>query len=118
KPAIEHFEGLVFNEAYCMKLAAAIGLNVAKAEIGNVEGIDYLLVERYDRKLSQSSPEGQSKLQREHQEDFCQALNIVPENKYQNEGGPSLKQCFELLRVVSTTPVRDLQGLLDAVIFN
>ena len=35
-----------------MKLAAAIGLNVAKAEIGNVEGIDYLLVERYDRKLS------------------------------------------------------------------
>ena len=118
KPAIEHFEGLVFNEAYCMKLATAIGMDVAKAEIGKVEGIDYLLVERYDRKMSQPSLEGKSKLQREHQEDFCQALNIVPENKYQNEGGPSLKQCFELLREVSTTPVRDLQRLLDAVIFN
>lgn len=118
KPAIEHFEGLVFNEAFCMKLAGAIGLNVAKAEIGNVEDIDYLLVERYDRKLAPLSPGGPSKLQREHQEDFCQALNIVPENKYQNEGGPALKQCFELLREVSTSPVRDLQGMLDAVIFN
>jgi serine/threonine-protein kinase HipA len=38
--------------------------------------------------------------------------------KYQNEGGPSLKQCFELLREASTAPVLDLQSLLDAVIFN
>ena len=49
KPAIERFEGTVFNEALCMKLANAIGMPTAKAEIGNVEGIDYLLVERYDR---------------------------------------------------------------------
>ena len=118
KPAIERFEGLVFNEALCMRLAHAIGLNVAKVDIGNADGIDYLLVERYDRKLSPLVPGGPNKLQREHQEDFCQALNIVPENKYQNEGGPSLKQCFELLREVSTSAVRDLQALLDAVIFN
>jgi serine/threonine-protein kinase HipA len=117
KPAIERFEGTVFNEALCMKLAHTIGLHTAKAEVGHVEGIDYLLVERYDRKRIQIPPEPPH-LVRMHQEDFCQALGIVSENKYQNEGGPSLKQCFALLREVSSAPVIDLQGLLDAVIFN
>ncbi len=118
KPAIEHFEGLVYNEALCMKLARAVGLKVAEVEIGRAEDIDYLLVKRYDRYESAETPGEPAKLQREHQEDFCQALNVPPENKYQNEDGPSLKQCFELLRSVSSLAVRDLQGLLDAVIFN
>jgi serine/threonine-protein kinase HipA len=117
KPAIEHFEGVVFNEALCMKLAHAIGLQTAKAEVGRVENIDYLLIERYDRSVLKE-PGGAENLEREHQEDFCQALGIIPENKYQNEGGPSLKQCFDLLRGLSSAPVIDLQHLLDAVIFN
>jgi HipA-like C-terminal domain len=56
--------------------------------------------------------------ERLHQEDFCQALGIVSEFKYQKEGGPSLKQCFGLLRDVSSAPVIDLARLLDAVIYN
>jgi len=117
KPAIEHFEGIVFNEAFCMKLAHAIGLKTAKAEVGKVEDVDYLLVERYDRMMLQDGS-GAEYLERQHQEDFCQALGIIPDNKYQNEGGPSLKQCFDLLRELSSAPVIDLQGMLDAVIFN
>jgi serine/threonine-protein kinase HipA len=42
----------------------------------------------------------------------------VSELKYQKEGGPSLKQCFALLREVSSAPVLDLARLLDAVIYN
>lgn len=118
KPAIERFEGVVFNEAVCMKLARAIGMNVAAAAEGRVEGIDYLLVERYDRISSAASSDGRRTLERAHQEDFCQALGIVPENKYQAEGGPSLKQCFELVREASSVPIIDLQALLDAVVFN
>ncbi|HOW63885.1 MAG TPA: type II toxin-antitoxin system HipA family toxin [Candidatus Paceibacterota bacterium] len=118
KPAIERFKGLVFNEALCMRLAEAVGLNVAKVEIGKVEGIDYLLVQRYDRAFDAVSPGSPAKMKRLHQEDFCQALGEAPERKYQNEGGPSIQQCFELLRAVSSTPVIDLQALLDAVIFN
>jgi serine/threonine-protein kinase HipA len=117
KPAIEHFEGIVFNEAFCMKLAHAIGLQTAKAEVGKVEDIDYLLIERYDRTVLKDAG-GDEYLERQHQEDFCQALGVIPDNKYQNEGGPSLKQCFDLLRELSSAPVIDLQGLLDAVIFN
>ena len=116
KPAVERFAGVVFNEAYCMRLGAAVGLSVAKTEIRCVEDVEYLLVERYDRTHRQS-PKGET-LERLHQEDFCQALGIVSENKYQKEGGPSLKQCFALLREVSSAPVLDLAHLLDAVIFN
>jgi serine/threonine-protein kinase HipA len=116
KPAVERFAGVVFNEAYCMRLAAAADLSVAKTEVGRVEDVEYLLVERYDR-THRRTTEGAT-LERLHQEDFCQALGIVSENKYQKEGGPSLKQCFALLREVSSAPVLDLARLLDAVIFN
>ncbi len=117
KPAIKQFPGLSFNEAFCMQTAAAIGLNTAKTGLGNTNGIDYLLIERYDRKLVGVSI-GNQFLERIHQEDFCQALGIESEKKYQVEGGPSLPQSFSLLRQLSSAPVIDLQQLLDAIIFN
>jgi serine/threonine-protein kinase HipA len=117
KPAVERFAGVVFNEAFCMRLAAVTGLPAAKVETRIVEDIEYLLVERYDR-VHQKNAEGATTLDRLHQEDFCQAQGIVSEMKYQKEGGPSLKQCFALLREVSSAPVIDLSRLLDAVIYN
>lgn len=117
KPAVERFEGVVQNELLCMRFAAAIGLPTAKVQARSVEGMDFLLIERYDRVYRKDSIHGPI-LERLHQEDFCQALGIVSEMKYQKEGGPSLKQCFALLRKVSSEPVIDLARLLDALIFN
>lgn len=117
KPAIANFEGVVFNEATCMKLAAAIGLPTAPVEIRKAEDIDYLLIKRYDRKIAEV-PTTLVDIHRLHQEDFCQALGIISEHKYQREGGVSLKDGFDLIREVSNAPVVDLQRLLDAVIFN
>ena len=117
KPAVERFEGVVFNEALCMKLAAASGLPAAAVETRTADGVDFLLVERYDR-YHRAAPNGEPVLERLHQEDFCQAQGIVSEFKYQKEGGPSLRQCFALLREVSSAPVIDLARLLDAVIYN
>ncbi len=116
KPAVSRFPGVVINEALCMQLAAAAGLSVAKAEARTANGVEYLIVERYDR--VQRHREGEFTLQRLHQEDFCQAHGVIPDLKYQKEGGPSLKQCFALLREVSSAPVIDLARLLDAVIYN
>ncbi len=113
KPAIAAYEGVVFIEAFCMALANACGLNAARVQIGNVNGIDYLLAERYDRIRHEAGH-----IQRRHQEDFCQALGIPSEIKYQSEGGPSLRDCFALIREASSVPARDLIALLDAVIFN
>ena len=116
KPAMPRFDGLVKNEAFCMELAAVAGLPTARVATGKCEEIDYLLVERYDRYYpGQGAKPGLTRL---HQEDVCQALGLPPHMKYQNEGGPSLEQCFALLRDVSSTPAPDLLNLLDAVTFN
>lgn len=113
KPQGPHFECLVENEFFCMRLAALAGLGVAPVKIATAGPTRFLQVERYDRK----SPDGDS-LVRIHQEDFCQALGIPPEMKYQQEGGPNLKRCFELVRAVSAVPGPDVLRLFDAVVFN
>src|ERR1035437_5258796 len=91
KPQSLHFDHLAENEYFCMKLAANAGLEVAAVEIGKAENIIFLQVERYVRK---NLPDGRT--ERIHQEDFCQAMGIPPELKYQQEGGPNLKKCFDL----------------------
>ena len=103
-------EGSVFNEGFCMALASALHLNVAPTAIAQVGDRPYLLVERYDRQKGSK--------QRLHQEDFCQALGVPPETKYQNEGGPDLLQSFALLRRATRPSAPQVLQLLDAVIFN
>jgi len=72
-----------------------------------------LLIERYDRRVH---PDGS--IHRIHQEDFCQALGVPPETKYENEGGPSLAQIFEALARGSRSPLPDKKDLLKWVLFN
>lgn len=113
KPVIHGIEGSVFNEGFCLALAEALKLTVACSQIMTVQHQSFLLVERYDRQMQ---PDGS--LIRLHQEDFCQALGVVPEYKYQNEGGPSLKQCFELIRQATRPNAPQVLMMLDYVIFN
>ena len=113
KPAGSLFAGIVANESLCMSLARAVGLRTANVHVGIAEEIEYLVVERYDRAHAEDRG-----LQRIHQEDFCQALGVISEHKYQAEGGPSLAQCVDLVRRACTTPARDILGLIDAIIFN
>lgn len=113
KPPIRDLPATVENEAFCLVLARQIGLHVVDAEVGHAEGQPYLLVRRYDRR---SAPGGA--LNRLHQEDFCQALGLPPEQKYEAEGGPTLADCFALVRRAASRPVVHLARLLDAVVFN
>ena len=62
------------------------------------------LTRRYDR-------ENQQRL---HQEDFCQALGIVPFNKYESEGSPSFSDCSQF----SSRPAADKKLLLQWTLFN
>jgi serine/threonine-protein kinase HipA len=50
-----------------------------------------------------------------HQEDFCQALGVPAQRKYQAEGGPGLSDCFALVRRAVGTPAREVPRLLDQV---
>lgn len=120
KPTIQGIEGSVYNEGFCMALARAMGLDVAPTEIRRVQGQPFLLVQRYDRLPTQppnaADPHGVT--QRLHQEDFCQALGVPPELKYQNEGGPGLAQAFALVRNATRPSAPQLIKLLDFVLFN
>lgn len=113
KPAIVAVEDSVINEGFCMALAEAMQLKPAKAKIHVVLDRPFLLVERYDRVVIAPGHR-----QRLHQEDFCQALGVVPEMKYQNEGGPDLAQCFDLVRRATRPSAPQVLRLFDCVIFN
>lgn len=113
KPPISRFAATTENEAFVMRLAAAIDLDVALVELRTVQDRTFLLVQRYDRDVGDDGF-----ARRIHQEDFCQALGVPPETKYASEGGPTFKDCFALLRRVAARPAVDVLKLLDAVIFN
>lgn len=53
-----------------------------------------------------------------HQEDLCQALGIHPASKYESEGGPSAARVVQVLRAHSSSPERDINAFVDALIFN
>lgn len=113
KPPIDRFSGTTENEAFAMRLAAALNLKVAAVEPRRVKGRPYLLIERYDRAVAADGG-----IQRLHQEDFCQALGLAPEHKYAAEGGPIFRDCFGLVRQVCKPPAPAILGLVDAAIFN
>lgn len=108
KPDNEYIHNLVINEAFCMKLAKLCGLPVAEVELLQIQEQTILLIERYDRKDDI----------RLHQEDFCQALGIVPFNKYENEGGPGLADCRDIIEQHSQRPAADKKTLLQWFLFN
>lgn len=115
KPKISGFDFTVQNEYFCMRLAQKIDLKTPSVRIIKLLGEEFYVVERYDRQLTRGV------IKRLHQEDFCQILNIPPEIKYENEGGPSLTDCFKALDHFikeGQMPGIDKLRLLKLVFFN
>jgi serine/threonine-protein kinase HipA len=96
KPEIARFPDTVPNEAFCMRLAAQLDLPVAAVEIVTTAGGHRLIaVSRFDRAVDAGGS-----VERLHQEDLCQATGTPPRQKYQDDGGPSLRRIAEILRAV------------------
>jgi serine/threonine-protein kinase HipA len=112
KPGAPHLDGHAENEHFCLRLAREAGLPVAGSRIVHFEDEVAICVERYDRQRL-----GQGVL-RVHQEDCCQALGVLPVNKYENAGGPGARAIANLLRERSTSAVEDLETLIGALAFN
>lgn len=112
KPMIDDIKDSVHNELFCMRLAKLVSINVPSAQIRHVNDTPYFLVERYDRVHDNGT------IKRLHQEDFCQALGIMPDVKYEREGGPSFARCQDVLRDASAKPAADQIALLERFIFN
>jgi serine/threonine-protein kinase HipA len=95
------------NEWLCSRILRALGLPVADTEIAQFGATKVLVVRRFDRRWV-GVPEGaQDKprfrpppggwIARLPQEDFCQALGVAPDSKYQADGGPSMLDCLGVL---------------------
>ena len=103
---------LSINEFVCMKLAQSCGLNVPSVELKTINNTTFLLEERYDRIVNKKS------IKRLHQEDFCQALGIMSDRKYQNDNGPDITKIYSLIQKECTIPLLDTKEFLKYVIFN
>jgi serine/threonine-protein kinase HipA len=113
KPDLSQAPGAIFCEHLCLKTASRLGIDAASVKLSKAEDQVYLLVERYDRQRVKET----KLVERVHQEDFCQALAIPSKKKYQEDGGPTLPDCFALLDKTAV-PARERMKLLTAVIFN
>lgn len=112
KMPIARFPGTVVNEAFCLAFGYRLGVPTVEAWPRRAGDHAYLLVGRYDRLHRADGVE------RLHQEDFCQALGVPSERKYEVEGGPSLADCFALVRRATSVPAKHTLMLLDAVGLN
>jgi len=111
KPPRPDIEGHVENEHFCLRLAAELGLSVARSEMIRFGKEVAIVIERYDRVRMNR------RLTRVHQEDVCQALGIHPSRKYQSEGGSGIIQTMELMNR-SNRVVEDRRRLMEALVFN
>ncbi|WP_209940075.1 type II toxin-antitoxin system HipA family toxin [Ruegeria sp. HKCCE4148] len=96
------------NEYLCLKLMEAFGLRAANVEMAQFGDKKALVVERFDRRWTSDG-----RLIRLPQEDCCQALSIVPTQKYQNEGGPGIPDIMDLL-LGSDDPNKDRYDFFKA----
>ncbi|MBW6511960.1 MAG: type II toxin-antitoxin system HipA family toxin [Desulfuromonadaceae bacterium] len=102
----------VENEAFCMQLAGKLGLIVPNAQVRTIHNLNFYLVERFDRRREQG------RVERLHQEDFCQALEVEANLKYEDSGGPGMSAIWHLLRSHSAAPAVDGRQLLRWLAFN
>lgn len=111
KPPAREFPDSVFNENFCQALAAEVGLTAAKSQILRLGGEPYYVTERYDRERVGGL------VRRLHQEDFCQMLSVDQEGKYEEDGGPGIRDCHSILRKLHA-PIPSQLMFLKYVIFN
>lgn len=119
----QKYSHLVLNEYFSMQLARSCGLDVATVHLKRFGQHPALLVERFDRKLVSDE-----QVLRRHIIDGCQALNLPPEYKYeQNFGngrdvahirdGVSLEKLYNFANSC-INPAKTKQQILDWVLFN
>ena len=89
---LSDYRHLPAYETFTTLLADAIDLPVVNIQLRSIADTHYALIERYDR-----HPLENGQIARLHQEDFCQALGFGHERKYQEDGGATFADCYQLV---------------------
>ena len=79
------------DEFVCMRAARYAGVSVASVSIDTFEDERALIIDRFDRLIQDG------RVVRNHQEDLCQALSVMPSQKYTSDGGPTTRDVLMLL---------------------
>jgi serine/threonine-protein kinase HipA len=111
KPEITAYANTVENEAFSMRMARHLDVDVAAVETTVIGGRKLVVVGRYDRIVHDDGS-----VERVHQEDFCQATGIPPDRKHQEDGGPSLRRIADILQTAAGPD--SVEALLSAVTVN
>lgn len=98
------------NETMVMLTADKCGLPVAG--VSYVQEVQSCLVTRYDRVINGEE------VRRLQQSDICQLLKVPSDVKYEADGGPGFKDCYDLVKATSTSPIVDCENLLKWLFFN
>lgn len=117
------FSNSVENEWLCSRFLQQLGIPVARTEIAQFGAQKALVVERFDRRwvgveknvLDRSGfqPGEGVWIARLPQEDFCQATGRPPTQRYERDGGPSMKEILEIL-ATSAHAERDRENFVLA----
>jgi serine/threonine-protein kinase HipA len=114
KPEFGQYEDLVVNERFCMQVAGSIGLETAETSSFTAVETPCLYVARFDREVDELN-----RIHRIHQEDFCQAMGVLPAAKYEENGGPSIPQVVAFLRELrGPRMARDINDFVYATMVN
>ena len=122
KAANRRFGQLSENEYYCLRLAEAAGLSVPECYLDTIGGQPFFVIERFDRMVlpedDRRAGGGVQRVQRLHQEDFCQVLGLLPERKYEKGGVRYAKKVRDVLYECSSDPVRDIEAFVRLLVGN
>lgn len=113
KPGISDLRLSALNEYVCLKLAKQCGLQACEVSYQVFDGEPAIIATRYDRARSD---DGQ--VRRLHQEDFCQVLGVLPENKYSEEGGPGANDVIRVCKQTGSQARKNIQQFIDMLFFN
>ena len=119
------YRHIVQNEQLCQLTAKILGIQIPDSTMiscGKDDSREAVLfaTERFDRTFdgSNTSASDMPCPLRLHQEDFAQAMGIVPADKYERTDAKYMKRMFDLLRERSASPVEDQIKLWDMIVFH
>ncbi|KQS69415.1 hypothetical protein ASG39_22170 [Rhizobium sp. Leaf371] len=103
-------------ELEALRLSAELGFETAEAIVREFEGVNALIIRRFDRAL-----DGNDRVVRIHQEDFAQALGLPPSLKYERNGTEDRRfDAAAINRVLGATnePTAEKRRFISATLFD
>ena len=125
KPSLPLYPGQAVGEHLALATARRLGIDAAHTEVNVIEGVETLIVGRFDRIAAPARAAGRSaepgqpptELERVHQEDMCQALGFGTAQRFQRDGGPAPDDLTRLLHRHSSSPDADVAALFTRLAY-